>query len=88
VRATIAVKHGAAGGAQRAVTELQGSYQIAVVNKDDKVEIAGQGRSARRHDVGDRDGLAAGEKVVPTGVQKVRDGVPVKPVPSSRLRRV
>src|ERR1700737_3205724 len=82
VRATIAVKHGALVVPQRAVTELQGSYQIAVVDKDDKVEIRPVKVGAR---VGTmwviEDGVAAGEKVVAEGVQKVRDGVAVKPVP-------
>jgi membrane fusion protein (multidrug efflux system) len=82
VRATIAVKHGALVVPQRAVTELQGSYQIAVVDKDDKVEIRPVKVGAR---VGTmwviEDGVTAGEKVVAEGVQKVRDGVAVKPVP-------
>src|SRR5467141_4187045 len=82
VRATIAVKHGALVVPQRAVTELQGTYQVAVVDKDDKVEIRPVKVGAR---VGTmwviEDGVAAGEKVVAEGVQKVRDGVAVKPVP-------
>jgi len=82
VRATIAVKQGALVVPQRAVTELQGSYQIAVVNKDDKVEIRPVKVGAR---VGMmwviEGGVVAGEKVVAEGLQKVRDGVAVKPVP-------
>jgi RND family efflux transporter MFP subunit len=82
VRATIAVKQGALLVPQRAVTELQGSYQIAVVGKDDKVAIRPVKVGAR---VGTmwviEDGLAAGDKVVAEGLQKVRDGVPVTPVP-------
>lgn len=64
---------------QRAVIELQGSYQVAVVGDDDKVSI-------RPVKVADRvgnlwivtDGLKAGERVVVEGQQKVRDGAPVK----------
>jgi len=82
VRATLSVKQGALLVPQRAVTELQGSYQIAVVGKDDKVAIRPVKVGAR---VGSmwviEDGVAAGEKVVAEGVQKVRDGVPVTPVP-------
>ncbi|HYR18495.1 MAG TPA: efflux RND transporter periplasmic adaptor subunit [Myxococcales bacterium] len=82
VRATIAIKQGALLVPQRAVTELQGSYQIAVVGKDDKVAIRPVKVGAR---VGRmwviEDGVAAGEKVVAEGIQKVRDGVPVTPVP-------
>ncbi len=82
VRAIVAVKRGALLLPQRAVTELQGSYQIAVVGKDDKIEIRAVKVGAR---VGTmwviEDGLAFGEKVVAEGVQKVREGVAVTPVP-------
>jgi RND family efflux transporter MFP subunit len=66
---------------QRAVTELQGSYQVAVVSGDNKVSI-------RAVTVGDRvgrlwivtDGLKAGERVIVEGLLKVRDGAVVNPV--------
>lgn len=69
---------------QKAVTELQGSYQVAVVSADDKV-------STRGVTVGERagqdwiieDGVKPGERVVVEGVQKVRDGATVKIVPGS-----
>ena len=64
---------------QKAVTELQGIYQVAVVGPDNKADI-------RSVQVGERvgsmwiveDGLKAGERVVTEGVQKARQGVPVK----------
>jgi membrane fusion protein (multidrug efflux system) len=64
---------------QKAVTELQGLYQIAVVGNDNKVNV----RSVK---VGEQtgsmwiieEGLQPGERVVVEGVQKVRDGMPVK----------
>jgi RND family efflux transporter MFP subunit len=64
---------------QRAVTELQGTYQVAVVGGDSKVAI-------RPIKVGERvgtmwiieSGVRAGELVVVEGLQKVRDGSPVK----------
>lgn len=67
---------------QRAVTELQGSYQIAVVGPSNKIEI-------RTVTVGDRtgsnwvitSGLQAGETVVAEGTQKVRTGDVVNPLP-------
>lgn len=67
---------------QRAVSELQGSYQVAVVNKENKVEI-------RTIKIGDQvgaswivtEGLMAGEHVVAEGVQKVRAGAQVNPKP-------
>jgi membrane fusion protein (multidrug efflux system) len=66
---------------QRAVTELQGSYQVAVVGGDNKVSI-------RPVTVGDRvgplwivtDGLKAGERVIVEGLMKIRDGAVVKVV--------
>ena len=67
---------------QKAVTELQGTYQVAVVGPDNKVNI-------RSVTVGERtgtnwiieEGLKPGEQVVAEGVQKVRDGITVKIVP-------
>jgi membrane fusion protein (multidrug efflux system) len=66
---------------QRAVIELKGSHQVAIVGDDSKVSI-------RPITVGDRvgkmwivtEGLKAGERVVVEGVMKVRDGAPVNPV--------
>jgi RND family efflux transporter MFP subunit len=67
---------------QRAVTELQGSYQVAVVDSENKVSI-------RTVTPGDRTGsdwiivkgLKAGERVVAEGAQKVRPGSQVNPKP-------
>jgi RND family efflux transporter MFP subunit len=82
VRAVIRLQQDALLVPQRAVTELQGSYQVAVVGSDDKVNV-------RTVTVGDRvgnewviaDGLKAGERVVAEGVQKVREGAHVNPKP-------
>jgi membrane fusion protein (multidrug efflux system) len=68
---------------QRAVTELQGDYLVAVVNDDNRVAIA-------RVKVGDRvgqlwmidEGLKAGQRVITDGAMKVRPGVQVNPKPS------
>jgi membrane fusion protein (multidrug efflux system) len=67
---------------QKAVSELQGQYQVAVVDQDSKVNI-------RTVTVGERtgplwiveDGLKPGEQVVSEGVQKVREGITVKVLP-------
>jgi membrane fusion protein (multidrug efflux system) len=67
---------------QRAVAELQGGYQVAVVDGQDKVSI-------RTVSVGDRvgnqwiiaEGLKQGERVVAEGIQKVRPGMQVIPKP-------
>jgi RND family efflux transporter MFP subunit len=67
---------------QRAVSDLQGGYQVAVVDGENKVSI----RSVK---VGDRvgaewivaEGLKQGERVIVEGVQKVRPGMQVNPKP-------
>jgi membrane fusion protein (multidrug efflux system) len=67
---------------QRAVTELQGSYQVAVVGPDNKIDI-------RPVKVGERvgamliveEGLKPGEIVVVEGMQRVRPGDVVNPKP-------
>lgn len=80
VRTTLSVKKNALIVPQRAVTELQGSYQVSVVGKDNKVSI-------RPVQVGERigsnwiiqDGLKAGEFVVAEGSQKVTEGTSITP---------
>jgi len=82
IRAMVMVKKGALLVPQRAVTELQGSYQVAVVGPDNKVDI----RPVKAAERVDRlwvidEGLKPGERVVAEGVQKVRQGMPVTPKP-------
>jgi RND family efflux transporter MFP subunit len=82
VRAVTATKEGALLVPQRSVTELQGAYQVAVVDRDNKVEI-------RVVKVGERvgalwiidDGLKAGETVIVEGTQRVKPGAIVNPKP-------
>jgi RND family efflux transporter MFP subunit len=82
VRTVIRLQQGALVVPQRAVSELQGGYQVAVVAADNKVSI-------RTVTVGDRvgsewvisDGLKSGERIVAEGVQKVRAGLQVNPKP-------
>src|SRR5438445_196671 len=81
VRASAKTQNGALLIPQRAVIELQGSHQVAVVGDDSKVSI-------RPVTVAERggnlwivtDGLKAGERVVVEGLMKVRDGATVKEV--------
>ena len=81
VRASAKTQSGALLVPQRAVIELQGSRQVAVVGNDNKVSI-------RPIMVGERvgkfwivtEGLNPGERVVVEGLMKVRDGAPVKAV--------
>lgn len=80
VRVTVRTLHGALLVPQRAVNELQTSFELAVVGADNKAEI-------RTVKVGERvgslwvveDGLKPGERVVVEGLQKVRDNELVKP---------
>ena len=82
VRALIDTAKNALVVPQRAVTDMQGRDLIAVVDGDNKVSI-------RPVQVGERVGeewiikgnIKAGDKVVAEGIQKVRDGGLVKPVP-------
>jgi RND family efflux transporter MFP subunit len=75
VRFVADMKKGAMVIPQEAVTELQGSYQVAVVGDDNKISI-------RPIQMGERigamwevtQGLKPGDKVVVQGVQKVREG--------------
>jgi len=82
VRAITSMKENALLVPQRAVTELQGSYRVAVVGNDNKVNI-------RPVKVGPRvgsmwvieDGLKPDERVVAEGTQKVRAEATVNPIP-------
>ncbi|HWB98861.1 MAG TPA: efflux RND transporter periplasmic adaptor subunit [Bryobacteraceae bacterium] len=69
---------------QRAVSELQGTFQVATVGDDNKVTI-------RKVRLGDRsgnswvveEGVQAGERVIVEGIQKVRTGSTVNPKPAA-----
>jgi membrane fusion protein (multidrug efflux system) len=80
VRTATVVKRGALLVPQRAIVETQGEYQAAVVGDGDKVAF----RSVKpAEQVGSiwiiEDGLAVGERVITEGLQKVKDGMVVKP---------
>src|SRR5215471_387553 len=82
VRAVTNRQEGALLVPQRAVSELQGRYQVAVVDSENKINI-------RTVKVGERvgtlwvidEGLHPGERVVVEGLQKVRPGMVVHPTP-------
>jgi RND family efflux transporter MFP subunit len=82
VRAVTSVKDAALLVPQRAVSELQGIYQVAVVGPDNKINIhtvkLGE-KSGSMWVV--EDGLHAGESVVAEGTLKVRPGMTVTPKP-------
>jgi len=79
IRAAVEVKQGAILVPQRAVQELQGIHNVAVVGADGTIEL-------RMVEVGERigslwvidSGLEPGERVVVEGLQKVRPGVKVE----------
>lgn len=82
VRAHLGTKKDALLVPQRAVGELQGNYQVAVVGADNKVKITPVKVSERFGDLWlITEGLKAGDRVVAEGTQKVRDGVTVAPKP-------
>lgn len=82
VRAITDTKENALLVPQRAVTELQGNFQVAVVTQDNKVDL-------RPVKVGQRtgslwiidQGLHQGERVVVEGLQKLKAGMTVSPKP-------
>jgi len=80
VRAAVDLKKGAILVPQRAVGELQGIYNVAVVGGDDAVEMRMVTPAQRIGNLWVIDaGLKAGERIVVEGLQKVRPGVKVKP---------
>jgi membrane fusion protein (multidrug efflux system) len=82
VRALVGMEPGALLVPQRAVGELQGSYQVAVVESDDTVRIRGVKVGGRFENLWVvREGLKPGERVVAEGTQKVGQGVKVTPKP-------
>ena len=82
IRAAPEVRRGALLVPQRAVSELQGSYQVAVVGNDSKVSIRAVTVGPRVDSMWVIDkGLRPGERVVAEGTQKVRDGMTVATTP-------
>ncbi len=84
VRVAVDTKKGAILVPQRAVSELQGSYQVAVVGADNKVTI----RVVKPGPVDGslwviEDGLKAGDRIIVEGLQRVRSGMTVVPKEAS-----
>jgi len=82
VRAALETKQNAVVVPQRAVQEVQGTYQVAVVGDGDTVSIrkVKTGMKVDNEWVID-EGLKPGERVVVDGLQRVRDGLVVSPKP-------
>ncbi len=82
VRAAIDVDRGALLVPQQAVFDLQGTRQLAVVGRDNKISIRAVSLGETfGHDWIVQEGVKPGERVVADGVQKVRAGMLVDPKP-------
>jgi membrane fusion protein (multidrug efflux system) len=67
---------------QRAISEVQGIYQVGVVGSDNKVEIRSVKPGPQFGDMWViESGLKPGDKVVVDGLQRIRDGMTVAPTP-------
>src|SRR4051794_6329965 len=67
---------------QRAVTELQGSTQVAAVGPDNKVHIQPVKMGRRiEHEWIVEEGVKAGDRIIVEGTQKAREGAVVNPKP-------
>ncbi len=85
IRTVVRLDKGALLVPQRAVTDVQGKYLVAVVGTDNKVNI-------RPVTVGERvgelwiiaEGLKPGDRIVAEGTQKITDGAVVNPKSYSR----
>ncbi len=86
VRVAIDEKKAAILVPQRAVTEMQGVYSVAVVKPDDTIDLR-MVKVAERigNDWVIDNGLQAGERIVVEGVQKVRAGTKVTPIPMTAV---
>jgi membrane fusion protein (multidrug efflux system) len=82
IRAATGIAKGALLVPQRAVVETQGSYSVVVVGTDNKASI-------RPVKTGERfgqmwvitEGVKPGEQVIAEGIQKAKEGMPVRPQP-------
>jgi membrane fusion protein (multidrug efflux system) len=80
VRAVTEIRRAAVLIPQRAVNELQGIYQVAVIGPDNKAEVRPVKMGTRIGAMWIVDaGLTAGERVVVEGFSRVKDGAPVTP---------
>jgi membrane fusion protein (multidrug efflux system) len=80
IKAETEVRHNALLVPQRAVNELQGSYQVAVVGPDDSVHIQNVALGPQfGSDLIITSGINPNERVVIEGISKLKDGMRVSP---------
>jgi membrane fusion protein (multidrug efflux system) len=82
VRAVIGVEKGVPVIPNRAASELQGGFQVALVDASNTAHIVPVTTGERvGSEIAILSGLKPGDRVVADGVQKVGDGKPVNPTP-------
>jgi membrane fusion protein (multidrug efflux system) len=82
VRAVVGTEKGALVIPQRALSELQGAYQVAMVDASNHAHILTVKMGAQvGSEVVVETGLHPGDRVVADGIQKISDGALVNPVP-------
>jgi membrane fusion protein (multidrug efflux system) len=80
VRVKFDTHHGALLVPQRAVSELQGMYQVYLVDSENKVHVTPVTLGERYGNLWIvENGVKAGDNVIVEGLQKVRDGATVNP---------
>lgn len=84
VRAIETIQHNALLVPQRAVSEIQGMYQVALLTNGNKVSIRKVTPGVREGSLWVIDeGLQPGDRVIADGISKIRDGETVNPQPVS-----
>jgi membrane fusion protein (multidrug efflux system) len=84
IKAETEVRHDALLIPQRAVNELQGSYQVAVVRSGNVVQIRNVALGPQLgSDLIITSGIKPNERVVTEGVSKLKDGMRVSPQPTT-----
>jgi membrane fusion protein (multidrug efflux system) len=83
VRAIVRIQSGALLVPQRAVAEMQGRRLVALIGTDDKISIrpVTVGETVGDQWIIEGPRLKPGDRIVAEGIQKVRDGGLVKPIP-------
>jgi RND family efflux transporter MFP subunit len=89
IEAETEVRHDALLIPQRAVNELQGSYQVAVVDSNNTVQIRNVALGPQLgSDLIITSGINPNERVVTEGVSKLKDGMRVSPQPTTAAATV
>jgi RND family efflux transporter MFP subunit len=89
IKAETEVRHDALLIPQRAVNELQGSYQVAVVDSNNTVQIRNVALGPQLgSDLIITSGINPNDRVVTEGVSKLKDGMRVSPQPTTAAATV